>query len=83
MLDAEELSNIMFFFTMFGPDLPRILRSPDRLKEIHRDPRGKIWVEKGESLGILRVSGDEITVDWDGLRELKKRIIEVLEECLK
>ena len=83
MLDAEELSNIMFFFAMYGEELPRILRSPSKLRQLYSDPKGKIWIEKGKALGILRVSGDEITVDWDGLRELKKRIIEVLEECLK
>ncbi len=82
-MDAEELSNIMLFFTMYGEDLPSILRSPSKLKQLYSDPRGKIWIERGVALGILRISGDEITVDWDGLRELKKKIIGVLEECLE
>ena len=82
-MDAEELSNILFFLTMYGPELPRILRSQERLKEIQRDPRGRIWIEKGEALGIFTISEGKIHVNWDAIRELKKKIIEMLEKCLE
>jgi len=81
---SEELNfaDLMFFLTMFGSELPHILRDRERLRRIASDPRGKLWLEKAVALGIVKIEGDDIIVDWDGLRELREKIREVMEKCL-
>ena len=83
-LEEMDFNSLMFFLTIFGKDLPEILKNLEILKEkVNQHPRGKLWLEKAMTLGIIRLEEGEITVNWNKLKALRESIKEALEECLK
>ena len=81
MSSDVDFSDLMIFLTVFGSELPSVLRNPNKVKD---SPRGKIWINKAISLGVIEVDADgNLAVNWGGLRELRKKVREVLENCLK
>ena len=83
MHEAEELfENLMFFLTMLGSELPKVLRDVSRIRGLMDDPRGRIWVQRAMAMGIIVVRDDEVMVDWDRLGEIRKKVREAFEECL-
>ncbi len=84
MLEDLDLNSLMFFLTIFGRELPRILRDLElTIEKIERHPRGKLWLEKAVSLGVAKLEEGIILINWNRLRELRRSIREALEECLR
>ena len=82
-LEDIDFNGLMFFLTIFGKDLPEVLKNPKPLKEeMNRHPKGKLLLEKVATLSVVEMKHKDIVVDRDVLAELMKKLVEALKKLL-